>query len=186
MNLCTITTKIHPEDPQPNIVVPFAGTMAFGSSGIFDAVKLNLATQGFLPRIVKVDRIYSYDFLFRSLWAEGEPFILVEHDIVPWPGALAELWNCPEPWCGFPYFIFGELRSQLGCTKFDPANLGECPLTGDPIEWQVIDKAIEKRLVMRGQNGHMHSPAVTHLNINHSRMASNVQLNPYFWKAVNA
>ena len=177
MNLCVINQTTHPEDVRPNIVLPYAEVN--GTSAVLDAVKLNL------PTMVKMERSFSYDLLFRKLWADGKPFIIVEHDIIPWPGALVEMWKCPEPWCGFPYFVFGMLRSYLGCTKFDPARLGECPLSGELLEWQRIDKKIEAQFLMRGHKGHLHSPAVTHLNINHSRMRDNVMINPYFWESVN-
>lgn len=177
MNLCVVG-KIHPVDVQPNIVLPFTEEGA-----IFDAVKLNLATQGLRPRLFKMERTYSYDLLFRQLWNRGAPFIIVEQDILPWPGALAQLWQCNEPWCGFPYFVFGELRSYLGCTKFDPAKLGECPLSGDLREWMLIDKVIEKNLLTKEFGGHLHSPAVTHLNVNHSRLTRNSQVSPSLWRS---
>lgn len=184
MHLGNISTKIHPEDIQPNIIVPFAETN--GTSAVFDAVKLNLAVQGYVPRLVQLEGDFSYDLLFRQLWAEGQPFIIVEHDILPWPGALQELWTCPKPWCGFPYHVMGEMRSYLGCTKFNPASLGVCPLYGDLTDWALIDKIIERRLLGRQdvvQYRHIHEPGVIHLNINHSRMPGHAQLNPYFWQA---
>lgn len=181
MELCTISLKVHHEDVQPNVILPYAETN--GTTAIFDAVKLNLANQGFTPRLVKLERTFSYDQLFRQLWAKRQPFILVEHDIIPWPGALKQLWTCSEPWCGFPYYVFGELRSYLGCTKFDPARLGECPLPEDLESWQTMDKTIEKILMKRGQLGHIHQPAVTHLNFFHSRSSSKSGLHPVFWAA---
>jgi len=184
MELFTISTRVHYEDAQPKIVVPYVETN--GTSSVLDAVKLNLATQGLKPKLVKLERTFSYDQLFRSLWKDNKPFILVEHDIVPWPGALRELWKCQEPWCGFPYYIYGELRSYLGCTKFSPAVLGECPLPDDLEDWHTMDKTIEKRLMTRGQPGHLHSPAVTHLNFFHSRMSTNEAKHPAFWQAETA
>lgn len=188
MNLCVASNKIHPEDIQPNVILPYADSN--GTTSVLNAVKLNLACQGIIPRMVKLEQEYSYDLLFRQLWNEGQPFILVEHDIIPWPGALGELWTCPEPWCGFPYILYGEPRSFLGCTKFDPSRLGDCPLSGDLTEWQKIDRIIIKNLLMRERDwksppkykDHLHSPAVAHLNINHSRMRTNGQINPHFWE----
>lgn len=178
MNLCVVSNKIHPEDVQPNIVVPFTE-----SGPIFSAVTLNLATEGFTPRLFRLQQTFSYDLLFRRLWGEAQPFIIVEQDILPWPGALVGLWKCDEPWCGHAYFVQGTLRSYLGCSKFDPISLGDCPLTGDLIEWALIDRIIEKALMTRGYQAHRHSPAVTHLNINQARMPTAGRINPYFWKA---
>jgi len=171
--------KAHPEDVQPNVIVPYAEIN--GTAAILDAVKLNLATQGLRPRMVRCDRTYSYDLLFRELWAAGTPFILVEHDVLPWPGALVELWACPEPWCGFPYHVFGELRSYLSCTKFDPTRLGEVPLPADLESWYTMDKIIEQTLMSRGHKGHLHGPPVSHLNFSHSRMPAREAAPPQFW-----
>jgi hypothetical protein len=165
-----------------NVILPHADS--HGTTAVLDAVKLNLATQGITPRLVKLEREYSYDLLFRKLWAEGCPFILNEHDIIPWPGAIHQLWTCEQPWCGFLYLLYGEPRTYLGCTKFDPSRLGDCPLSGDLTEWQKIDRIIEKNLLLRGEKGHIHTPAVSHLNINHSRMAEHGAINPYFWESV--
>jgi len=179
MELCVVSTKIHYEDSQPNVVVPYADVN--GTTAILDAVKLNLANQGLKPRLIRMERDFSYDQLFRRLWDARQPFILVEHDIIPFPGALRELWMCPEPWCGFPYYVFGELRSYLGCTKFDPSRLGECPLPDDLMPWQTIDKLIEKSLMKRTFGGHLHSPPVTHLNFFHSRASGRENVHPVFW-----
>jgi len=191
MNLCTITNHIHPEDVNPNIILPYAESS--GTTAVLDAVKVNLAMQAIIPRIVKLEGIYSYDILFRELWTIGAPFILVEHDIIPWPGALAQLWTCPEAWCGFTYSIYGEFRSYLGCTKFEPARLGDCPLPeGTLIAFEGMDRIIEKTLLLRAREDwkspakykhHLHTPPVAHLNIHHSRMRHFGELNPYFWEA---
>jgi hypothetical protein len=131
--------------------------------------------------MVKLERDLSYDQLFRELWDKAEPFILVEHDIVPWPGAVQELWACPEPWCGFPYSVFGQLKSYLGCTKFNPSQLGECPLPDELQSWQVMDRKIEAGMLKRGHKGHLHSPAVSHLNFAHVRQTSTLVEHPTFW-----
>jgi hypothetical protein len=179
MELCTISLKVHHEDVRPNVIVPYTETS--GTSSVLDCVKLNLANQGIRPRLIKMERDFSYDLLLRGLWKEQKPFILVEHDIIPWPGALKELWMCSEPWCGFPYHIFGELRSYLGCTKFNPLLLGECPLPNDLQDWHVLDKVVERALMTRGCMGHIHMPAVTHLNFFHSRASAEQGIHPAFW-----
>lgn len=171
--------KVHPEDVKPNIIVPYAEIN--GTKDVLNAVKLGLGIQGLRPRMVRMERDFSYDQLFRELWDKSDPFILVEHDIVPWPGAVQQLWKCPEPWCGFPYYVFGELRSYLGCTKFEPKRLGECPLPEELQQWQVIDKKIERELVKRGFRGHIHSPAVSHLNFAHVRQTESILEHPNFW-----
>jgi hypothetical protein len=169
--LLLATNKTHPDDVKPNVVVPYAN--ADSDPLIHKAMRLNLRMQGLEPRFERMDGAldgeYAYDRLFRSLWAEGEPFIVVEHDVLPWPGALQQLWQCDCAWGAFQYFIFGELRVQLGCAKFDPSRLGDCPLD-ELVPWQRLDWAVMTALVERGHSGHLHTPAVTHLNYGHQRM----------------
>ena len=38
---------------------------------------------------------------FQTRWTEKESFINCEHDTVFWHGAIEELEQCPEKWCGF-------------------------------------------------------------------------------------
>lgn len=170
----------HPDDVVPNVVVPFANDT--NEPAVHKAMRLNLEVQGLRPRYERMngtlDEAFAYDRLFRRLWAEGEPFILVEHDILPWPGAVQQLWTCDREWCGFPYYIFGEMRVQLGCVKFDPARLGPCPLPEKLSHWQGLDWVVIRTLAERGQSGHLHEPAVTHLNYAHQRMTEPAVFRP--------
>lgn len=169
--LLLASDRTHPDDVQPNVVVPYAN--ATSDPIIHKAMRLNLQMQGIEPRFEQMDGAldgdFAYDRLFRSLWAAGEPFVIVEHDILPWPGAIAQLWDCDCAWGAYKYLIFGELRTQLGCVKFDPTRLGDCPLD-DLVTWQHLDWAVISTLVKRGYSGHLHEPAVTHLNYGHQRM----------------
>lgn len=181
MSILFVTgSRYHPEDVRPNIVVPYAPI--YGTPSVLDAVKLALGVQGLRPRMVKLEQDFSYHQLIQELWAKQEPFILVEHDIIPWPGAVQQLWTCPEGWCAFPYACLGELRAYLGCTKFDPVKLGECPLPEELLTWQVMDQRIKKTLMMRQAKCHMHEPGVTHLNFAHVRQTERILEHPQFWK----
>jgi hypothetical protein len=178
--LVMVTDRWHPDDVQPNIVVPFANDTS--DPGIHKAMRLNLESQGLRPRYERMngalDAEFAYDRLIRRLWAEGEPFVIVEHDILPWPGAVQQLWTCERSWCAFAYFIFGETRVQLGCVKFDPARLGTCPLPDEPVSWTRLDWAVITALVARGESGHLHEPAVSHLNYGHQRMTASAVFRP--------
>lgn len=113
------TDKWHPDDVQPNIVVPFANDAS--DPGVHKAMRLNLELQGLRPRYERMngalDAEYAYDRLIRRLWSEGQPFVLVEHDILPWPGAVQQLWECDRPWCAFQYLIFGRCASSSGASS---------------------------------------------------------------------
>lgn len=114
-----------------------------------------------------------YARYFAMLWARG-PFILVEHDVVPWPGAVEELAACPHPWCVFAYEAGTEFARDnsgvpLGCVKFDPAALGECPAQPLPgglyPDWGSLDGIVSSTLLTRNIYPHQHTPAVAHIKL---------------------
>src|ERR1700674_3770858 len=50
----------------------------------------------------------AYGQLVATLWAKGESFLLLEHDVLPTVALLEEMWACPSPWCaGFAYAYHG-------------------------------------------------------------------------------
>ena len=174
--LFTVRNKYFPDDIKPNIIIPYAQ-----KGPIIDSVKLILAIQGLRPRMVKMNDEFSYYFLLKELWEKGEPFIIVEHDIIPFPGAVQELWTNPEPWCGYPYYLSGELKSYLGCTKFDPKLLGEFPLPEEPIAWLYLDRKIESELIRRGYKNYVYPTGVSHLHFGHVRQTDLFLEHPDFW-----
>ena len=147
-----------PPVPDIRVVVPWA------KDGPHRVVRLNLENQGIEAeyRFMR-DKGPAYPNLFRELWKDGEPFILVEHDILVWPGALYLLQQCTHSWCGYSYQIRGSMESWLGCTKFEPARLGECPATAELQMWQ-FDVPVVVNLWDRGIPEHIHQPGVVHLN----------------------
>lgn len=71
-----------------------------------------------------------YYALLASVWAAGESFCLVEHDVVVTPTALSELEACESDWCAFqtPYRAgAGGVHAGLGCVKFSAALLARVP-----------------------------------------------------------
>lgn len=145
--------------PRSRIVVPYATTQ-----DTWLITRQNLQAQGIEAEYVDVTgRGSGYPDLFRQLWADGEPFILVEHDILPWHGALNLLDECEEPYCGFVYQVRNHLETWLGCTKFEPARLGEVPLPPELDFWQ-FDVPVTAELANAGYRKHVHGPAVVHIN----------------------
>lgn len=166
--LLLATDKWQLDDVRPMVVVPYAN--AETDPDVHAAVRLNLLMQAIEPVYVPLVGETDYDALIRRLWAAGRPFILVEHDVLPWPGAVQALWTCDRPWCAFEYFMLGELRVALGCTKFDPSRLGPVPLPPEPVGWRTMDWHITDTLTTRRESAHLHEPAVGHLNWVHQRM----------------
>jgi hypothetical protein len=58
----------------------------------------------------------TYFDLVNGLWREGVTFLILEHDVVPYAGALQELTHCPHYWCGFWYDPSGGY-GNFGCSK---------------------------------------------------------------------
>lgn len=113
-----------------------------------------------------------YGRYIAMLWDKAEPFILVEHDVVPWPGAVESLQACPEPWCVFAYEAGTEFNGDgipLGCVKFDPVTLGPCPLEplpgGEYPHWGSLDGQISSTFLTRNIYPHQHTPAVAHIKL---------------------
>jgi hypothetical protein len=117
----------------------------------------------------------AYWRLLDGLWAAREPFVIVEHDIVPDVAALDSVWACSEPWCacGYKFENFG-LIYGLGCTKF---GAGAMALVPDALErvaqmdptpehpprhWCSLDSRLAAVLGRAGLRQHKHGP-VTHL-----------------------
>lgn len=106
---------------------------------------------------------FAYGKWLGWLWSQGRGFVLVEHDIAPWPGAVRQLIGCGRPWCAFPYpWCIG-----LGLVKFStelilqqPYIAGNWSLTN----WQSLDmQVIEEIQAVTGFDVHVHEPAVAHV-----------------------
>jgi hypothetical protein len=69
----------------------------------------------------------AYTEFLQKIWRRGETFAIVEHDIVPWRGALEQLDDCHHPWCGFSYPFGGGMIEGLGCTRFKDIILAAYP-----------------------------------------------------------
>lgn len=144
---------------------------------LYPETKAALEADGYSPEYVDVGRSESaYHDLLASVWRTGRGFVNVEQDIVPWPGALARLIECPELWCGFAYSLSTGYNSTLGCARFQEAlvhghptvfqEMDQLPLHGEaPRKWSRVDIRLKEILEDRhGLKMHIHWPAVGHLN----------------------
>jgi hypothetical protein len=133
------------------VAVPFADPDPVA----FEAVKRNLLVQRIPARFDDVGQDeYAYARWFQSLWKLGHDFIIVEHDVLPWPGAITKLEQCVNVWCG--------LNTSLQCTKFSPSRLGDCPVS-EPTHWQMLDHTVFRALGL--ENFCEHSPEPINLNL---------------------
>jgi len=117
---------------------------------------------------VKMEDRTSYPDYWQERWDAGEAFINVEHDVVPWPGAIEELDACPEDWCAFGYHPRTTFEGQtviLACCKFrEPfiaATLGVWEQVS-PRDYAMCDSHLSGFARQRGLRCHQHFPPVVH------------------------
>lgn len=111
-----------------------------------------------------------YRLLMQRLWREREPVIVVEHDIVPWPFAIEELWRCSCSWGAYSYQLHGGvgIYHGFGCTKLTPALMEALPDIWDtPAHWSDLDQILWFAARDKGLEPHPHRPAVVHLSERH-------------------
>lgn len=119
--------------------------------------------------VVTVEGTYDYGQFLHAQWVIGEEFVFIEHDIVPWPGAVQALLGCKSHWCIYQNMIghSGKLQSALGIVRFSQrlmevqefANFG-----WDKTEWNHLDAQVYGALeVDRKFHPHIHTPPVAHL-----------------------
>jgi hypothetical protein len=126
----------------------------------------------------------AYAELVAELWRAGETFVIVEDDIAPWPGAIAELEACPHFWCGFHYCLPGRWDAESddqhtalfgtnGCFKVAQEAMQAAPELCERWAshgWRTLDVALTAALrhVFGLEGGpsehtfHVHRPAVAH------------------------
>lgn len=115
---------------------------------------------------------YYYSILLARLWRRGIGFVILEHDVVPWPGALNELAYCPNEWCTFPFPKFGEmLEGGLGCVKFSDSLVTRFPKLYENwfnTHWKLVDGRMLSSIagVLHGPQPCIHNPPVAHVRSN--------------------
>lgn len=145
----------------------------------------HLRMEGYEPVYEYVgDSPYRYFEIFRDYWRRGEDFILLEHDIIPWPGALATFESCPDIWCAFGYLYppDGYLVVAHGCVRFRAKMMESVPDLLDIVEandgrffkvketdtrhWKDLDGCISPILTGTLERfPHRHVPAVVHTKL---------------------
>ena len=110
----------------------------------------------------------SYWALFHRLWHSGEPFLIVEHDIVPTVEQVRSLIECPEVFCAYGYEHEGDRTVALGCTKFGAPLFDNYLLqipdwwAGErPPRWDEVDGWLHSIL----PPVHQHEGSVRHLKV---------------------
>lgn len=110
----------------------------------------------------------SYRQLLADLWRRREPVVIVEHDVVPWPGAIEELAACPCAWGSNTYLLHGGygVHHGFGCTKLTPALMEATPYVWDTsTPWHDLDAHLLFAARDVGFDPHPHRPPVVHLSV---------------------
>lgn len=112
---------------------------------------------------------------------DGMGLIVIEHDILPWPGALVEAATCRRQWCALPYFILGRLNYALGFAKFSDRVIRDSQViwaegyverwmersgsdTDPRIQWGKTDMYVQSCLRHLHFRRHEHETPVLHMN----------------------
>jgi hypothetical protein len=120
-----------------------------------------LEMEGHEPLMIWTRDPYDYGLYFTTLWASGLPFVIVEHDIIPWPGSVQALIDCPEPWCTHRYPLHrGNVALSFGIGKYVPT--GPAPEEWAETPWQQLDGAVVPVLNRLFGRSHVHEPPVAH------------------------
>lgn len=115
----------------------------------------------------------AYLAYWKQRWAEGSTFINLEHDVVPWPGAIEQINACPEDWCSFGYGPDWDLftgTAPFGLAKFTDRFIAEFPEVwiaydkGWGLNWRGCDAHFTGYMKTRSIFPHQHRPAVLNAN----------------------
>jgi len=168
-----------PPNPMLRVVIPYTParleprTRAWGEANGAEFVDVSADVE-------------AYWRLLRELWVAGDSFVLVEHDVLPPPGAIEGMTECADELCLHPYpdsMASKIWEFHLGCTRFGAELLAQFPDLVDetqgepgppgltsrftrqgPRGWLLLSKRLEVCLERRGVRHHRHTPTVDHLH----------------------
>lgn len=126
-----------------------------------------LRWEGIPHQVIRCTLPTDYAAAVAFMWTRRAGFVLVEADVVPWPGAIAQLVACPEPWCGYRYPTApGVLDGGLGCVRFNDELVRDNPRLPDAwrgVHWRNLDLTVREAITGSHRTSfHRHEPAVAH------------------------
>jgi len=134
---------------------------------------LALSAEGICHEVIMCNGEFGYSEHFKAWWRTGHGFILIEHDIAPWVGAVRQLAECPSDWCSFRYSKSGHTIHALGCVKFSTRlvkTIPNLPDRWDQCTWQTLENQVLPAIaeaLRRDEPSRMpvckHSPPVAHV-----------------------
>jgi hypothetical protein len=121
------------------------------------------------PEYIAMTDVESYWRLLCDIWAGQDDVVMIEHDIIPWPGAIDELWRCPSAWCTYTYEMregFG-IHHAFGCVKLGTKLFEELPDVWKNVattSWRHLDAQLCDYAQRHAIIPHPHRPPVIHLH----------------------
>lgn len=124
-------------------------------------------SDGWTPELRVIDRedLFAYGRILHEFWQDGEPFINIEHDMAPWPGAIQALRSCELEFC-----LFGYPRAEqgsMGMTRFSRELIRRFPKLSETNHWSRASWNNVENAVLGGLKNvpkHQHFPHVAHLS----------------------
>jgi hypothetical protein len=126
-----------------------------------------LSTYGFDPQYVKLVGDDGYQRLMKCLWRDKQDVVIVEQDILPWPGAIEELIACECAWGTYTYRTNNAIgvSHMLGCAKLTAGLMQVTDGIWDQwCRWSEIDQTLFFAAQNQLIQPHLHRPAVIHVN----------------------
>jgi hypothetical protein len=159
------------------VIVP---TVA-GGSDVLKVVVAGLSQQGITPYLAELfDRTENdprganwayYDLLHKEWKATSRDTVIVEHDIIVWPGLVQDMLACQAPWCTTSVLIHGKWNTfTFGCVKFGSdfkCQFPELFTNCRSKEWHQLDVWFLQQTEERDLLPCVHLPGVVHLNPGH-------------------
>ena len=137
--------------------------------GIVSPAHLALRAEGIDHETPVLTGMFGYWQLLTDLWSKSESFILLEHDVIPWPGSIQLLNDCPEGWCvhEYPYGEPSQLIWALGACKFSAEFIARYEVSVPQLRWEQLDhfpRGILFKHLVKG-SPHIHEPAFAHARL---------------------
>jgi len=108
-----------------------------------------------------------YAYALATLWAKGHDLMVVEQDMAPELGQVAELFMCPEPFCAFDYQVskhlcWSQVKGAVGLGLARVKDRAQSDIKAMPrvpdVPWHDLASELGKRL----PTVHVHFPPAVH------------------------
>lgn len=117
---------------------------------------------------------YAYWRTLCEWWADGESFVVLEHDVICTPQIIEAFERCDHLWCANGYddichpACMEAWRNTLGCTRFDAQLMRAVPdaltsiVEDGLLDWHNVCDGLGDNLRAAGYTHHWHFPPVYH------------------------